>query len=80
MVEPSRKFGFAIRAVPLVRPLERETGSGPGGAAPISVDGYRPDAGRNGWLISPTPLRLPLLKRSERRCRRAYYLLWCWRG
>jgi len=59
--------GSAIGAVPLVSPLTAKPDFGLVVQPRFPWVGIGPMLAEMGWLISPTPLRLPLLKRSERR-------------
>lgn len=59
--------GSAIGAVPLVSPLTGKQDFGLVVQPRFPWTGLGPMLAEMGWLISPTPLRLPLLKRSERR-------------
>lgn len=59
--------GSAIGAVPLVSPLTARSDFGLVVQPRFPWAGIGPMLAEMGWLISPTPLRLPLLKRSERR-------------
>ena len=59
--------GSAIGAVPLVSPLTARPDFGLVVQPRFPWAGIGPMLAEMGWLISPTPLRLPLLKRSERR-------------
>ena len=59
--------GSAIGAVPLVSPLTARPDFGLVIQPRFPRAGIGPMLAEMGWLISPTPLRLPLLKRSERR-------------
>src|SRR3984885_1370483 len=59
--------GSAIGAVPLVSPLTGRQDFGLVVQPRFPWTGIGPMLAEMGWLISPTPLRLPLLKRSERR-------------
>src|ERR1700733_1383592 len=59
--------GSAIGAVPLVSPLSGRQDFGLVVQPRFPWTGIGPMLAEMGWLISPTPLRLPLLKRSERR-------------
>ncbi|HXB73106.1 MAG TPA: hypothetical protein VNY05_33020 [Candidatus Acidoferrales bacterium] len=59
--------GGAIGAVPLVSPLTARPDFGLVVQPRFPWAGIGPMLAEMGWLISPTPLRLPLLKRSERR-------------
>ena len=59
--------GSAIGAVPLVSPLTARPDFGLVIQPRFPWAGIGPMLAEMGWLISPTPLRLPLLKRSERR-------------
>ena len=59
--------GSAIGAVPLVSPLTARLDFGLVVQPRFPWAGIGPMLAEMGWLISPTPLRLPLLKRSERR-------------
>lgn len=57
----------AVGAVPLLSPLTARHDRGLIVQPRFSWAGIGPMLAEMGWLISPTPLRLPLLKRSERR-------------
>jgi hypothetical protein len=59
--------GSAVGAVPLVSPLTARPDFGLVVQPRFPWAGIGPMLAEMGWLISPTPLRLPLLKRSERR-------------
>jgi 5-methylcytosine-specific restriction endonuclease McrBC regulatory subunit McrC len=59
--------GSAIGAIPLVSPLTARPDFGLVVQPRFPWAGIGPMLAEMGWLISPTPLRLPLLKRSERR-------------
>ncbi len=59
--------GSAIGAVPLVSPLTARPDFGLVIQPRFPWAGIGPMLAEMGWLISPTPLRLPLLRRSERR-------------
>jgi 5-methylcytosine-specific restriction endonuclease McrBC regulatory subunit McrC len=59
--------GSAIGAVPLVSPLTARPDFGLVIQPRFPWAGIGPMLAEMGWMISPTPLRLPLLKRSERR-------------
>lgn len=59
--------GSAVGAVPLVSPLTARPDFGLVVQPRFAWTGIGPMLAEMGWLISPTPLRLPLLKRSERR-------------
>lgn len=59
--------GSAVGAVPLVSPLTARPDFGLVIQPRFPWTGIGPMLAEMGWLISPTPLRLPLLKRSERR-------------
>jgi 5-methylcytosine-specific restriction endonuclease McrBC regulatory subunit McrC len=59
--------GSAIGAVPLISPLTGRQDFGLVIQPRFPWTGIGPMLAEMGWLISPTPLRLPLLKRSERR-------------
>jgi 5-methylcytosine-specific restriction endonuclease McrBC regulatory subunit McrC len=59
--------GSAIGAVPLISPLTGRQDYGLVIQPRFPWTGIGPMLAEMGWLISPTPLRLPLLKRSERR-------------
>jgi McrBC 5-methylcytosine restriction system component len=59
--------GSAIGAVPLVSPISGRRDFGLVVQPRFPWKGIGPMLAEMGWLISPTPLRLPLLKRSERR-------------
>ncbi|MGA3017662.1 MAG: hypothetical protein ABSF62_11125 [Bryobacteraceae bacterium] len=59
--------GSAIGALPLVSPLTARPDFGLIVQPRFPWKGIGPMLAEMGWLISPTPLRLPLLKRSERR-------------
>lgn len=57
----------AVGAVPLVSPFTSKPDYGLVVQPRFPWPGIGPMLAEMGWLISPTPLRLPLLKRSERR-------------
>jgi hypothetical protein len=57
----------AVGAVPLFSPLTARSDFGLIVKPRFPWAGIGPMLAEMGWLISPTPLRLPLLKRSERR-------------
>lgn len=57
----------AVGAVPLISPLTAKPDYGLVVQPRFPWPGLGPMLAEMGWLISPTPLRLPLLKRSERR-------------
>jgi hypothetical protein len=59
--------GSAVGAVPLVSPISGRRDFGLVVQPRFPWKGIGPMLAEMGWLISPTPLRLPLLKRSERR-------------
>ncbi len=59
--------GNAIGAVPLISPLTARPDFGLVIQPRFPWAGIGPMLSEMGWLISPTPLKLPLLKRSERR-------------
>lgn len=59
--------GSAIGAIPLVSPLTARSDFGLVVQPRFPWAGIGPMLAEMGWLISPTPLRLPLLRRSERR-------------
>ena len=59
--------GSAIGAIPLISPLTRKPDFGLIIQPRFPWAGIGPMLAEMGWLISPTPLRLPLLRRSERR-------------
>ena len=59
--------GSAVGAVPLVSPLTGRQDFGLVVQPRFPWTGIGPMLAEMGWLIVPTPLRLPLLKRSERR-------------
>ena len=59
--------GSAIGAVPLVSPLTAKPDFGLVIQPRFQWAGIGPMLSEMGWLITPTPLRLPLMKRSERR-------------
>jgi 5-methylcytosine-specific restriction endonuclease McrBC regulatory subunit McrC len=59
--------GSAIGAIPLISPLTARPDFGLIVQPRFRWAGIGPMLAEMGWLISPTPLRLPLLKRSERR-------------
>jgi 5-methylcytosine-specific restriction endonuclease McrBC regulatory subunit McrC len=59
--------GSAIGAVPLFSPLTAKPDFGLVVQPRFPWTGIGPMLAEMGWLISPTPLRLPLLRRSERR-------------
>ncbi len=57
----------AVGAVPLVSPFTARPDYGLVVQPRFPWPGIGPMLAEMGWLVSPTPLRLPLLKRSERR-------------
>ncbi len=57
----------AVGAVPLVSPFTAKPDYGLVVQPRFPWPGIGPMLAEMGWLVSPTPLRLPLLKRSERR-------------
>jgi hypothetical protein len=57
----------AVGALPLLSPLNAKLDFGLIVQPRFPWDGIGPMLAEMGWLISPSPLRLPLLKRSERR-------------
>ncbi|MBV6430924.1 MAG: hypothetical protein IANPNBLG_01046 [Bryobacteraceae bacterium] len=57
----------AIGAVPLISPITAKPDYGLVVQPRFPWPGIGPMLAEMGWLVSPTPLRLPLLKRSERR-------------
>jgi hypothetical protein len=57
----------AVGAVPLISPLTAKPDYGLVVQPRFPWPGIGPMLAEMGWLVSPTPLRLPLLKRSERR-------------
>lgn len=59
--------GNAVGAVPLVSPFTAKPDFGLVIQPRFPWTGIGPMLGQMGWRIAPTPLRLPLLKRSERR-------------
>ena len=59
--------GNSVGAVPLLSPLTARPDFGMVVRPRFPWSGIGPMLAEMGWLISPTPLRLPLLKRSERR-------------
>jgi 5-methylcytosine-specific restriction endonuclease McrBC regulatory subunit McrC len=59
--------GSAIGAVPLFSPLTAKPDFGLVIQPRFAWAGIGPMLAEMGWLISPSPLRMPLLKRSERR-------------
>lgn len=59
--------GSAVGAVPLVSPFTARPDYGLVVQPRFPWPGIGPMLAEMGWLVSPTPLRLPLLKRSERR-------------
>jgi hypothetical protein len=59
--------GNAVGAVPLVSPLTAKSDFGLVVQPRFPWTGIGPMLAEMGWLITPTPLKLPLLKRSERR-------------
>jgi 5-methylcytosine-specific restriction endonuclease McrBC regulatory subunit McrC len=59
--------GSAVGAVPLMSPLTGRPDFGLIIQPRFPWPGIGPMLAEMGWLISPTPLRLPLLRRSERR-------------
>ncbi len=59
--------GSSVGAIPLVSPLTARPDFGLVVQPRFPWAGIGPMLAEMGWLISPTPLHLPLLKRSERR-------------
>ncbi len=59
--------GSAVGAVPLLSPYTSKPDYGLVVQPRFPWPGIGPMLAEMGWLVSPTPLRLPLLKRSERR-------------
>lgn len=59
--------GSAVGALPLISPLTAKPDFGLVVQPRFPWSGIGPMLAEMGWLISPSPLRLPLLKRSERR-------------
>jgi hypothetical protein len=59
--------GNAVGAVPLLSPLTARPDFGLIVQPRFPWSGIGPMLAEMGWLVSPTPLRLPLLRRSERR-------------
>ncbi len=59
--------GSCVGAVPLISPLTSRNDFGLVVQPRFPWAGIGPMLSEMGWLISPTPLKLPLLKRSERR-------------
>ncbi len=59
--------GSAVGAVPLISPFTARADYGLVVQPRFPWPGIGPMLAEMGWLVSPTPLRLPLLKRSERR-------------
>jgi hypothetical protein len=59
--------GSAVGAVPLLSPFTARPDYGLVVQPRFPWSGIGPMLAEMGWLVSPTPLRLPLLKRSERR-------------
>ncbi len=59
--------GSNVGAVPLISPLTAKPDFGLVVQPRFPWSGIGPMLAEMGWLISPSPLRLPLLKRSERR-------------
>jgi len=57
----------AVGAVPLISPLTARYDLGLVVQPRFPWDGIGPMLAEMGWLISPSPVKLPLLKRSERR-------------
>ena len=57
----------AVGAIPLVSPFTAKPDYGLVVQPRFPWPGIGPMLAEMGWLVSPTPLRLPLLKRSERR-------------
>jgi len=57
----------AVGAVPLISPYNAKPDFGLVVQPRFPWPGIGPMLAEMGWLVSPTPLRLPLLKRSERR-------------
>src|SRR5437763_2774991 len=59
--------GSAVGAVPLLSPLTAKPDFGMVVQPRFPWEGIGPMLAEMGWLVSPAPLRLPLLRRSERR-------------
>ena len=59
--------GSAVGAIPLISPTTARPGYGLVVQPRFPWAGIGPMLGAMGWLVSPAPLRLPLLRRSERR-------------
>ena len=59
--------GSAVGAVPLISPVTARPDFGLVVQPRFPWSGIGPMLAEMGWLISPTPVRLPLMKRSERR-------------
>jgi hypothetical protein len=59
--------GSAVGALPLLSPLSARPDFGIVVQPRFPWSGIGPMLAEMGWLVSPSPLRLPLLKRSERR-------------
>jgi len=59
--------GSAVGALPLLSPLTAKPDFGLVVQPRFPWSGIGPMLAEMGWLVSPSPLRLPLLKRSERR-------------
>jgi hypothetical protein len=59
--------GSAVGALPLLSPLSAKPDFGIVVQPRFPWSGIGPMLAEMGWLVSPSPLRLPLLKRSERR-------------
>jgi hypothetical protein len=59
--------GSAVGAIPLLSPLTARPDFGLVVQPRFPWAGIGPMLAEMGWMISPTPLKLPLLKRSERR-------------
>jgi len=59
--------GSAVGAVPLISPLSARPDFGLVVEPRFPWPGIGPMLAEMGWLVTPVPLRLPLLKRSERR-------------
>lgn len=61
------RSGNAVGAIPLISPITSQTDYGLVIQPRFPWAGIGPMLAEMGWRISPTPLRLPLLRRSERR-------------
>ena len=59
--------GNVVGAIAAFFPDQRNARLRIGHPTPIPLAGHWPNAGRDGLAIAPTPLKLPLLKRSESR-------------